>query len=279
MNSDIQDVDEMHNNLPGKTSQNGGIRKRLTSSTSSNHDKIPQDKNDKPFTRITDEQKKLGSVGIGIYFRYFKAGGSYVIIFLLIVGFLVTQVLFNFTDYWLSQWTNKVKGEEVASKIGNDTEILDKNSSSIIVKSAELSGEKDQNFYAYVYCGLMGAFIVFSVVRSILFFGYCMRISINLHNGMFRSLVRAPVKFFDDNPSGRIMNRFTKDLSQIDESLPIAFYDFVSVVLLLFGMLALNIAANYYIAVPSVILLVSLWKLREFYLDTARDLKRIESLG
>lgn len=75
------------------------------------------------------------------------------------------------------------------------------------------------------------------------------------------------------------MNRFTKDLNYIDEHLPVAFYDYVTVLLQLFGMLAINILANYFVAVPAVILLICLWKLREFYLSTARDLKRIESVG
>ncbi len=75
------------------------------------------------------------------------------------------------------------------------------------------------------------------------------------------------------------MNRFTKDLNYIDEHLPVAFYDYVSTLLVLFGMLAINILANYFVVVPAVLMLVYLWKLRGFYLSTARDLKRIESLS
>lgn len=75
------------------------------------------------------------------------------------------------------------------------------------------------------------------------------------------------------------MNRFTKDLNSIDEALPLAFFDFVNILLVVLGMLVINIWANYYALVPSVILLVGLWKLRGFYLKSARDLKRIESVG
>ena len=79
----------------------------------------------------------------------------------------------------------------------------------------------------------------------------CIIASINLHNRIFFRLMRANVSFFDNNPvgneyqinfkvsnnycniislyfcfSGRILNRFTKDVGIIDERLPFAAYDF-----------------------------------------------------
>lgn len=33
-----------------------------------------------------------------------------------------------------------------------------------------------------------------------------------LHNEMFSSVIQAPVTFFDANPVGRILNRFSKDI-------------------------------------------------------------------
>ena len=38
-------------------------------------------------------------------------------------------------------------------------------------------------------------------------------------------IIKAPIQFFDENPSGRILNRFSKDMSQMDELLPVAFED------------------------------------------------------
>ena len=37
-----------------------------------------------------------------------------------------------------------------------------------------------------------------------------------LHNQMLQQLLRAPVSFFDSNPVGRILNRFSKDIGVLD---------------------------------------------------------------
>lgn len=44
-----------------------------------------------------------------------------------------------------------------------------------------------------------------------------MRASKVLHNKMFSSILGATMRFFDTNPSGRILNRFSKDMGAIDE--------------------------------------------------------------
>ncbi len=51
----------------------------------------------------------------------------------------------------------------------------------------------------------------------------------SLHNQMFNALIRAPVLFFDSNPIGRVVNRFSKDVSSIDEQLSDVTYNFVDV--------------------------------------------------
>lgn len=39
-----------------------------------------------------------------------------------------------------------------------------------------------------------------------------------LHDSMLHSILRAPMVFFHTNPSGRIINRFAKDLGDIDRN-------------------------------------------------------------
>ena len=46
------------------------------------------------------------------------------------------------------------------------------------------------------------------------------RASINLHGTLLLNILRSPAHFFDVTPTGRIINRFAKDLDTIDLMVP-----------------------------------------------------------
>ncbi|CAF4162665.1 unnamed protein product, partial [Rotaria magnacalcarata] len=46
---------------------------------------------------------------------------------------------------------------------------------------------------------------------------------------MFQRIIHCPISFFDLNPIGRILNRFTKDMAIVDEELPTTIFDFLPV--------------------------------------------------
>ena len=48
-----------------------------------------------------------------------------------------------------------------------------------------------------------------------------MKISTSLHKRMFDAVTGTAVAFFDTNPVGRILNRFSKDVSFLDDYLPV----------------------------------------------------------
>lgn len=56
-----------------------------------------------------------------------------------------------------------------------------------------------------------------------------MRSSVSLHNKMFSSIVYATIRFFHLNSSGRILNRFAKDIDNIDGALPNVLVDTIQV--------------------------------------------------
>ena len=50
-----------------------------------------------------------------------------------------------------------------------------------------------------------------------------------MHRNMNNCVMSTPIRFFDLNPLGRIMNRFSKDIGVLDESIPWTIYDFMHV--------------------------------------------------
>ncbi|GLG99905.1 Probable multidrug resistance-associated protein lethal(2)03659 [Gryllus bimaculatus] len=132
--------------------------------------------------------------------------------------------------------------------------------------------------FAYVFLGVVGTLFLLALTRSLGFYSVAMRCSERLHAGMFRSIIRARMRFFDTNPSGRILNRFSKDIGSVDELLPKAILDAGQIVLMMLGSVLVSVAVNYYFIIPVVIMGVLFWYDRKIYLKTSKNVKRVEGI-
>lgn len=119
--------------------------------------------------------------------------------------------------------------------------------------------------------------VVVTLVRSFLFFNLTKRSSNKLHNAMFLGVTRAAMYFFNTNPLGRILNRFSRDMGQVDEILPIAMMDVFQILLNVLGIMVVLCSINPWYLIPTVILALLFYLLRGFYLKTSRDVKRLEA--
>jgi len=59
-------------------------------------------------------------------------------------------------------------------------------------------------------------FVVISVVRSIMVTIFLLEGATNMHKKMVKKVLRTYIVFFDSNPVGRVITRFSKDLVAID---------------------------------------------------------------
>uniref|UniRef100_A0A452VN33 Multidrug resistance-associated protein 4 n=1 Tax=Ursus maritimus TaxID=29073 RepID=A0A452VN33_URSMA len=125
--------------------------------------------------------------------------------------------------------------------------------------------------------GLTVATVLFGIARSLLVFYVLVHSSQTLHNKMFESILRAPVLFFDRNPVGRILNRFSKDVGHMDDLLPLTFLDFFQTFLQVLGVVGVAVAVIPWIAIPLIPLGILFFVLRRYFLETSRDVKRLES--
>ncbi|XP_042338321.1 ATP-binding cassette sub-family C member 4-like, partial [Plectropomus leopardus] len=147
----------------------------------------------------------------------------------------------------------------------------------VIQNGANITAELNIDFYLGVYGGLTAATIVFGFIRNIALFHVLVRSAQALHNCMFNSILRTHVRFFDINPIGRVLNRFSKDIGQLDSNMPWTFVDFIQVFLQILSVIAVAVSVIPWILIPVLPLLLVFLYLRRYFLQTSRDIKRLES--
>ena len=129
-----------------------------------------------------------------------------------------------------------------------------------------------------IYGFLVGAAFIFAIVRAYIFLLTSLRCSERLHDKMVIAILQAPLLFFDTNPVGRILNRFSKDVGCMDELLPKTFLLSLQLVLFLLAAILVPAVANFWVLIIiAPLTLMGVYIVRN-YLNSSRELKRLESV-
>lgn len=118
------------------------------------------------------------------------------------INFLIGQILFHGSEYWLAAWTN---AEELRGRMkASNSSVIQVNNASTATESESGWRIEDMDTYTgiYVFTGLTAGVFIFSIIRTVHLFVTCILSSIKLHNDMFQAIIRAPLQFFDENPVG-----------------------------------------------------------------------------
>ena len=125
----------------------------------------------------------------------------------------------------------------------------------------------------------MFSILILGVIRALVFFTICLRCSQQLHDSAFGALIRATKRFFDTNPSGRILNRFSKDMGAVDEMLPKTMLDAGQAILVLLGSLIVSCTVNPMFMMPILVITIIFYWVRKIYLKTSKNIKRLEGIS
>ena len=77
------------------------------------------------------------------------------------------------------------------------------------------------------FIGVSVSSFLISGVSAFMIGGVFIHLSNSLHNSMLKRVARAPMQFFNSNPLGRILNRFSKDTALTDSILTTQFLMFL----------------------------------------------------
>ncbi|CAH0557997.1 unnamed protein product [Brassicogethes aeneus] len=255
-------------------------------------------------SKVVEEEEVIGD--LSPFKEYFKAAGSTCTIILLVITLILGQIASSGADYWVTYWTQQEAirhANDSILKVDEPSMVLLNNTSSptninFFYQATDTVSSFFDNLYdtflngnlmentsmktnvaIYIYTIFIIGSIVFTLMRAFFFFSVCMRASRNLHKKMFTCLFKAPMRFFDTNPSGRVFNRFSKDMGAIDELLPRVMIVALQNTLVMIGILVNVSISNPYVIISVIILGILFILLMNWYIATTKALKHIEGIS
>ncbi|XP_048505778.1 probable multidrug resistance-associated protein lethal(2)03659 isoform X2 [Athalia rosae] len=210
------------------------------------------------------EMKSSGQVAGRVYMSYFKATGNMCYVAGMFIVCILNQVVASSGDYFVTYWVNTEESSKATMLNGT--------------MSSHWTSPLSREMCVYIYSTIVTATVVFTLLRTFMFMSVCMRASRRLHENMFNSITRATMRFFNTNSSGRILNRFSKDMGAIDEMLPLSMVHVVQVSLALLATIVIVSVVNPLLIIPTAFILFLMYLLRNFYISTSRSVKRLEGI-
>lgn len=170
----------------------------------------------KKFTE--DENREIGAMSLEVYKTYIKACRGYVYWCCLGTVFLSWIGIFLGRSYWVSYWTRQYDTESAGQVVYMQVQ---KTSWHEVAqrKYHTLKSDKQANdtlFYMGVYLGLSVVAWMVGTVRYLTVYFASIRGSRVMFEKLCNTILRAPLRFLDTTPVGRISNRFTADFNNID---------------------------------------------------------------
>nr|QST14986.1 ABCC1-2 protein [Diaphanosoma celebensis] len=198
---------------------------------------------------IEAEKAETGKVKMEVYSHYLRSIGFWMAFWTLLL-YVVYQGFSMYSNIWLSEWSGAENSTQPAIR----------------------------DLYLGVY-GALGLGQATSVMVASVMLALCtLKASLVLHSALIRSVLRLPMAFFDTTPAGRFLNRFSKDVDAIDNTLPFILRGWITTLLAVISTIfIIGYTTPIFFAAIFPIGILYYW-IQHVYVATSRQLKRMESV-
>ncbi|OQR84043.1 multidrug resistance-associated protein 1, partial [Achlya hypogyna] len=200
---------------------------------------------------VQDEERSHGRVSSAVFRNYLRQIGGWPMAVYLVVVLSLWQGLSIGSDLWLSRWSAAAEAE----------------SHDAFVAQAR--------WYLSVYAALAFAGVVMTVFRTLSIYIAGLKASRRLFEDMTKALLRAPMSFFDTNPLGRILNRYSGDMSTVDQQIPSSLSAMLANIFIVGFSLATTVLVVRWLALLLLPLLFWYLRVGQFYIQPAREMERV----
>ena len=199
--------------------------------------------------RITQvEQRATGAISSDVYLRYAQqAGGVRLVVVLLLLQVLGTAARVG-SNFWLAEWSDDTLG------LGVDV-------------------------YMGVYFALSIVFSLTALATSLIFALGTLAASEALHRSLVHSLLRVPMAFMHSTPLGRVLNRATKDIREMDTQVLFNIILWMGAVFSLLGTAVVVAVVSPYTIVLFVPAGAAFFIIQDLFRRTSRELKRVDAVS
>ncbi|KAL8784006.1 MAG: hypothetical protein Q9195_009216 [Heterodermia aff. obscurata] len=227
----------------------------------------------KKFTE--EEAREKGAIKVSIYKEYLgTAGGSWIWTPILLL-YATYQAMLLGRAWWVSLWTRSNQSQVVL--VSQDKALyptIQMLSTRSIVHGAEASS---LSFYLSIYVGISVAVCFMGTIRYFCVFIGSLKASRVLFERLTYTILRAPLRWLDTVPLGRVLNRFTADFVAIDSrmgnDLGFMLYQMVQLI----GIIAAGLFVSPFMLLFAIVLLILCIFIARHFLPGAREVKRLES--
>ncbi|XP_050370622.1 ABC transporter C family member 12-like isoform X2 [Argentina anserina] len=199
---------------------------------------------------IKQEERETGVVRWKVLQRYKHALGGTWMVMVQFSCYTLTEVLRLSSSSWLSVWTDQSRSKGYTP-----------------------------GFFILIYAILSIGQVTVTLTNSFWLITASFRASQNLHDALLHAILKAPMVFFHTNPTGRIINRFAKDLDDIDRNVAQFMNSFLGRVWQLlssFVLIGIVSTISLWAIIPLLILFYAAYL---FYQSTSREVKRLDAIS
>uniref|UniRef100_A0A3B5AC39 ATP-binding cassette sub-family C member 5 n=1 Tax=Stegastes partitus TaxID=144197 RepID=A0A3B5AC39_9TELE len=212
---------------------------------------------------VSQESSTEGAVSWRVYHQYCKAAGGYIVTLLTILTIVLMIGSTAFSNWWLSNWLGQGDGSST-----NETS-----------NQGDISQNPDLEFYQLIYGVMIIVTVLLAVVKCFFYTAVTLNAACKFHNTMFKKIIASPMSFFDTTPTGRILNRFSKDQEEVDTVLPLHMDPFLQFCLLVTFTIII-ISAVFPAMLAAVVVIGVLFSLILFVFQRSiRQMKKMENIS
>ncbi|KAK3310355.1 uncharacterized protein B0T15DRAFT_518279 [Chaetomium strumarium] len=226
-----------------------------------------------------EEQRETGRVKWKVYKAYYDASGGAIP---WLVGVLILLLGHSLTV--ARTWSLKELSEQASSEVAHLTSRAVGAVTALVytdefVSQKTLGTEHGIFFWLTAYIVIEFAMLLVQIIRVMTFFFVGLTASRVLFQRMTHAILRAPLRWIDTVPAGRILNRFTSDTFIVDRRLSSQTFTFLRTILFLAVIIATSLSVSVYVIFFGVLLFLLYVRVAREYITAAREVKRINSVS